>query len=45
MQNVNYSVYFLTRNWMNLRDADTGKILWQSNEDLSNPDREHEGDF
>ena len=29
---------------MNLRDADTGKILWQSNEDLSNPDREHEGD-
>lgn len=29
-------------NWMNLRDADTGKILWQSNEDLSNPDREHE---
>ena len=27
---------------MNLRDADTGKILWQSNEDLSNPDREHE---
>ena len=22
-------------NWMNLRDADTGKILWQGNEDLS----------
>jgi hypothetical protein len=22
------------RNWMNLRDADTGKILWQSNDDL-----------
>lgn len=21
-------------NWMNLRDADTGKILWQGNEDL-----------
>ena len=21
-------------NWMNLRDADTGKVLWQSNEDL-----------
>ncbi len=35
----------LLRNWMNLRDADTGKILWQSNEDLSNPDREHEGDY
>ena len=30
---------------MNLRDADTGKILWQSNEDLSNPEREHEGNF
>lgn len=22
------------RNWMNLRDADNGKVLWQSNEDL-----------
>ena len=21
-------------NWMNLRDADTGKILWQGNDDL-----------
>lgn len=21
-------------NWMNLRDADSGKILWQGNEDL-----------
>lgn len=20
--------------WMNLRDADTGKVLWQSSEDL-----------
>jgi len=29
-------------NWMNLRDADTGKILWQSNEDMSIPGREHE---
>lgn len=29
-------------NWMNLRDADTGKILWQHNEDLSNPNEEHE---
>ncbi|KAL1115564.1 hypothetical protein AAG570_005854 [Ranatra chinensis] len=27
---------------MNLRDADTGKILWQGNEDLSIPDVEHE---
>ncbi|XP_041378377.1 retinal rod rhodopsin-sensitive cGMP 3',5'-cyclic phosphodiesterase subunit delta-like [Gigantopelta aegis] len=29
-------------NWMNLRDADSGKILWQSNDDLSSPDSEHE---
>jgi len=29
-------------NWMNLRDADTGKILWQGNEDLSMPETEHE---
>ena len=27
---------------MNLRDADTGKILWQGNQDLSLPDVEHE---
>lgn len=27
---------FLTvlRNWMNLRDADSGKVLWQGSEDL-----------
>jgi len=29
-------------NWMNLRDADSGKILWQSNDDLSIPGKEHE---
>jgi len=29
-------------NWMNLRDADTGKILWQGEEDLSMPGEEHE---
>jgi len=29
-------------NWMNLRDSDTGKILWQGNEDLSVPEQEHE---
>ena len=29
-------------NWMNLRDAETGKILWQGNQDLSLPDVEHE---
>ncbi|CAH1726435.1 unnamed protein product [Aphis gossypii] len=29
-------------NWMNLRDADTGVVLWQGTEDLSLPDKEHE---
>ncbi|CAF0746359.1 unnamed protein product [Brachionus calyciflorus] len=29
-------------NWMNLRDADSGRILWQSSEDMSNPEIEHE---
>ena len=24
----------INRNWMNLRDADNGKILWQSNDDM-----------
>ncbi|XP_031781255.1 retinal rod rhodopsin-sensitive cGMP 3',5'-cyclic phosphodiesterase subunit delta isoform X5 [Nasonia vitripennis] len=33
-------LYFI--NWINLRDADTGKLLWQGNEDLSVPDIEHE---
>nr|CAD2126667.1 unnamed protein product [Meloidogyne enterolobii] len=28
-------------NWMNLRDAESGKILWQSTEDLANPNFEH----
>jgi len=27
------SILFIS-NWMNLRDADNGKILWQGNEDL-----------
>lgn len=31
------------RNWMNLRDAETGKVLWQGTEDLSVPGVEHEG--
>lgn len=35
----------LIRNWMNLRDAETGKILWQGTEDLSIPGVEHEGTF
>ncbi|OZC10007.1 GMP-PDE, delta subunit [Onchocerca flexuosa] len=29
-------------NWMSLRDAESGKVLWQSYEDLSSPGREHE---
>ncbi|RWS29258.1 retinal rod rhodopsin-sensitive cGMP 3':5'-cyclic phosphodiesterase subunit delta-like protein [Leptotrombidium deliense] len=29
-------------NYLNLRDADTGDILWESNDDLSKPDKEHE---
>jgi len=29
-------------NWMNLRDADTGDILWKENNDLSKPEKEHE---
>ncbi|TEA10355.1 hypothetical protein DBR06_SOUSAS3710152 [Sousa chinensis] len=29
-------------NWMNLQDAETGKILWQGKEDLSGPGVEHE---
>ena len=28
---------------MNLRDASSGKILWQSDQDLSEPGKEHEG--
>uniref|UniRef100_A0A8C5F9Y4 Retinal rod rhodopsin-sensitive cGMP 3',5'-cyclic phosphodiesterase subunit delta n=1 Tax=Gadus morhua TaxID=8049 RepID=A0A8C5F9Y4_GADMO len=30
------------RNWMNLRDAETGKVLWQGTDDLSLPGVEHE---
>ncbi|XP_064384227.1 retinal rod rhodopsin-sensitive cGMP 3',5'-cyclic phosphodiesterase subunit delta-like [Halichondria panicea] len=29
-------------NWMNLRDAESGRVLWQSRDDLSLPGREHE---
>ncbi|XP_065315867.1 retinal rod rhodopsin-sensitive cGMP 3',5'-cyclic phosphodiesterase subunit delta-like isoform X2 [Gordionus sp. m RMFG-2023] len=28
-------------NWMNLRDSDSGKILWQENDDISKPGVEH----
>lgn len=27
---------------MILRDADTGKVIWQENKDFSSPDAEHE---
>ncbi|KAB0360425.1 hypothetical protein FD755_008481 [Muntiacus reevesi] len=37
-----FSLIYLIRNWMNLRDAETGKILWQGTEDLSVPGVEHE---
>ncbi|KRX17926.1 Retinal rod rhodopsin-sensitive cGMP 3',5'-cyclic phosphodiesterase subunit delta, partial [Trichinella nelsoni] len=30
------------KNWMNLRDGETGKILWQSTDDLSQPGTEHQ---
>ncbi|VDP90072.1 unnamed protein product [Echinostoma caproni] len=29
-------------NWMNLRDAESGKILWQSTDDFSVPGKEHQ---
>lgn len=32
-------------NWLNLRDAESGKVLWQSTEDMSNPGVIHEGLF
>uniref|UniRef100_A0A673K4W0 Phosphodiesterase 6D, cGMP-specific, rod, delta n=1 Tax=Sinocyclocheilus rhinocerous TaxID=307959 RepID=A0A673K4W0_9TELE len=32
----------ILKNWMNLRDAETGKVLWQGTEDLSLPGVEHE---
>lgn len=28
---------------MNLRDASSGKVLWQGTDDLSKPEKEHEG--
>jgi len=29
-------------NWMNLRDAESGKVIWQSSDDLAEPNKEHE---
>jgi len=29
-------------NWMNLRDAESGTVLWQSTDDLANPLKVHE---
>ncbi|XP_077390563.1 retinal rod rhodopsin-sensitive cGMP 3',5'-cyclic phosphodiesterase subunit delta isoform X2 [Festucalex cinctus] len=39
---LRFFVLNLVRNWMNLRDAETGKVLWQGTEDLSVPGVEHE---
>ncbi|OUC48222.1 GMP-PDE, delta subunit [Trichinella nativa] len=36
------SLSFQNLNWMNLRDGETGKILWQSTDDLSQPGTEHQ---
>ena len=32
---LNLSLYSCFRNWMKLRDAESGKLLWQSNTDMS----------
>lgn len=29
-------------NWMNLRDAESGKVLWQGDEDMSKSEKEYE---
>ena len=29
---------------MNLRDADSGRLMWESSDDISKPDKEHEGE-
>lgn len=29
-----FFIFLLTRNWMNLRDADTGDVLWEESNDL-----------
>ncbi|KAL6734625.1 hypothetical protein Aduo_005147 [Ancylostoma duodenale] len=29
-------------NWMNLRDAENGRVLWQSTEDMADPNQVHE---
>ncbi|XP_049772363.1 retinal rod rhodopsin-sensitive cGMP 3',5'-cyclic phosphodiesterase subunit delta-like [Schistocerca cancellata] len=41
-QNVDDIVNGFRINWIVLRDADTGRILWQSHKDLSTPGVEHE---
>lgn len=34
-------VFVIHSNWMILRDADTGKVIWQENKDLSSSVGEH----
>ena len=33
------------RNWMNLKDASSGKLLWENTEDFSMTGKIHEGRF
>ncbi|KAI2799106.1 hypothetical protein RDWZM_004389 [Blomia tropicalis] len=35
-------LYGFKLNWMNLRDADTGDIVWEEKSDFLKPDKEHE---
>lgn len=39
--NIQY-IPFSHSNWMILRDADSGKVIWQENKDFSAPGEEHE---
>lgn len=38
----NNRLFHFLSNWMILRDADTGKVIWQENKDFSAPGEEHE---
>lgn len=39
---IHYFLIKFSRNWIRLRDLDTGKIIWQENKDFSNPDLIHD---
>lgn len=38
---MNSAIVCFCSNWMILRDADTGKVIWQENKDLSSSEEEH----